>query len=72
MSRPAFSPEGVTFGACLVTLGVLGTLANLDRLLSSMAEGLDECACFEGAVVKIREAVEHLVGARMLLASTRS
>jgi hypothetical protein len=32
MSRPAFSPEGVTFGACLVALGVLGTLANLGRL----------------------------------------
>jgi hypothetical protein len=26
---PAFSPEGVTFGVCLVALGVLGTLANL-------------------------------------------
>lgn len=47
-------------------------LANLDRLLSTMAEGLDECVCFEGAVAKIREAVEHLAGARMLLASTRS
>ena len=32
MSRPAFSPEGVTFGVCLVALGVLGTLANLGRL----------------------------------------
>lgn len=48
------------------------TLANLDRLLSSMAEGLDECVCFEGAVAKIREAVEHLADTRMLLASTRS
>ena len=48
------------------------TLANLDRLLSSMADGLDECVCFEGAVAKIREAVEHLADARMLLASTRS
>ena len=47
-------------------------LANLDRLLSTVAEGLDDCACFEGAVAKIREAVEHLAGARMLLASTRS
>ena len=47
-------------------------LANLDRLLSSMAEGLDECGCCEGAVAKIREAVEDLAGARMLLASTRS
>ena len=47
-------------------------LANLDRLLSTVAEGLDECVCFEGAVAKIREAVEHLAGARMLLASTRS
>ena len=47
-------------------------LANLARLLSTMAEGLDECVCFEGAVAKIREAVEHLAGARMLLASTRS
>jgi len=32
MSRAAFSPEGVTFGVCLVALGVLGTLANLGRL----------------------------------------
>ncbi len=32
MSRSAFSPEGVTFGACLVALGVLGTLANLGRI----------------------------------------
>jgi hypothetical protein len=32
MSRPAFSPEGVTFGASLVAMGVLGTLANLGRI----------------------------------------
>jgi hypothetical protein len=32
MSRPAFSPEGVTLGFCLVALGVLWTLANLGRL----------------------------------------
>ena len=32
MSRAAFSPEGVTFGVCLVVLGLLGTLANLGRL----------------------------------------
>ncbi len=32
MSRPAFSPEGVTLGACLVALGVLWTLSNLGRL----------------------------------------
>jgi hypothetical protein len=32
MSRPAFSPEGLTLGACLVALGVLWTLANLGRL----------------------------------------
>ena len=25
-------------------------LANLDRLLATIAEGLDECVCFEGAV----------------------
>jgi hypothetical protein len=47
-------------------------LAGLDRLLSSVAEGLDECGCFEGPVAKIREAVEHLAGARLLLASARS
>ena len=47
-------------------------LANLDRLLSTVAEGLDECVCFEGAVAKIREAAAHLAGARMLLALTRS
>jgi hypothetical protein len=29
MSRPAFSPEGLTFGACLVALGVVWTLGNL-------------------------------------------
>ena len=29
MSRPAFSPEGLTFGACLVALGVVATLSNL-------------------------------------------
>jgi hypothetical protein len=32
MSRRGFSPEGVTLGVCLVALGVLGTLANLDRI----------------------------------------
>jgi hypothetical protein len=32
MTRSAFSPEGVTFGVSLVTLGVLGTLANLGKL----------------------------------------
>jgi hypothetical protein len=32
MSRPAFSPEGLTFGACLVALGVLWTLSNLGRI----------------------------------------
>jgi hypothetical protein len=32
MSRPAFSAEGVTFGACLVALGVLWTLSNLGRV----------------------------------------
>ena len=48
------------------------TLTNLDRLVSSVAEGLDECVCFERAVAEIREAAEHLAGARMLLALTRS
>lgn len=47
-------------------------LANLDRLLSAMAEGLDECVGFEDAVARIREAAEHLAGARLLLASKRS
>lgn len=32
MSRPAFSAEGLTLGACLVALGVLWTLSNLGRL----------------------------------------
>ena len=32
MSRPAFSPEGVTLGVCLTTLGILWTLSNLGRL----------------------------------------
>jgi hypothetical protein len=32
MSRPAFSPEGLTLGTCLVALGVLWTLSNLGRL----------------------------------------
>ncbi len=31
-SFSAFSPEGLTFGVCLVALGVLWTLANLGRL----------------------------------------
>ena len=32
MSRPAFSPEGLTLGVCLVVLGTLWTLSNLGRL----------------------------------------
>jgi hypothetical protein len=32
MSRPSFSPEGVTLGVCLVALGVLWTLGNLGRV----------------------------------------
>lgn len=48
------------------------TLANLGRLLSSVAEGLDECERFEGAAVKIRDAVMHLTDARALLVSARS
>jgi len=31
-SSSAFSPEGLTFGVCLVALGVLWTLANMGRL----------------------------------------
>jgi Domain of unknown function (DUF5668) len=31
-SFSAFSPEGLTFGVCLVALGVLWTLANMGRL----------------------------------------
>jgi hypothetical protein len=48
------------------------TLTNLDRLLSSVAYGLEEWVCFEGAVAKISEAVEHLAGSKVLLASKRS
>jgi hypothetical protein len=38
MSRPSFSPEGLTFGAGLVALGVLWTLSNMGRvdLLSTL------------------------------------
>jgi hypothetical protein len=32
MNRPAFSPEGVTLGVSLVTLGVLWTLGNLGKV----------------------------------------
>lgn len=32
MSRPLFSPEGLTLGVCLVVLGVLWTLSNLGHL----------------------------------------
>ncbi len=32
MSRPAFSPEGLTLGVCLVALGVSWTLSNMGRL----------------------------------------
>jgi hypothetical protein len=32
MSRPAFSPEGLTLGSCLVALGVLWTLSNTGTL----------------------------------------
>ena len=32
MSRPAFSPEGVTLGVGLVALGTLWTLSNLGRV----------------------------------------
>ena len=31
-SSSAFSPEGLTLGLCLVSLGVLWTFANLGRL----------------------------------------
>ncbi len=31
-SFSAFSPEGLTFGICLVVLGVLWTLSNMGRL----------------------------------------
>ena len=31
-SSSAFSPEGLTFGVCLVALGILWTLANMGRL----------------------------------------
>jgi len=48
-----------------------GTIANLERLLSSIAEGLNECVGFESAVSEIREAREHLAGARVLLTATR-
>ena len=70
-------PNAMVLGSYIVNYSATAreagvTLANLDRLLSSVAEGLDECVCFEGAVAKIREAVEHLADARMLLASTRS
>ncbi len=32
MSRPGFSPEGLTLGAGLVALGILWTLSNLGRI----------------------------------------
>ena len=32
MSRPLFSPEGLTLGTCLVAVGILWTLSNLGRL----------------------------------------
>ena len=32
MSRPLFSPEGLTLGSCLVAVGVVWTLSNLGRL----------------------------------------
>jgi hypothetical protein len=32
MSRPVFSPEGLTLGVCLVALGVAWTLSNMGRL----------------------------------------
>lgn len=32
MSRPAFNPEGVTLGACLVALGVVWTFHNMGRV----------------------------------------
>ena len=31
-SSSPFSPEGLTFGVCLVALGVLWTLSNMGRL----------------------------------------
>jgi len=48
------------------------TLANLGRLLSSVAEGLDECECFVEAVARVRKAVAHLTGARALLVPAAS
>ena len=32
MSRPVFSPEGLTLGVCLTGVGILWTLANAGRL----------------------------------------
>ena len=32
MSRPAFSPEGVTLGLGLIAIGLLWTLSNLGRV----------------------------------------
>jgi LiaF transmembrane domain len=32
MSRPSFSPEGLTLGAGLVAVGLLWTLSNMGRL----------------------------------------
>jgi len=32
MTRPSFSPEGVTLGTSLIAIGVAWTLANLGRL----------------------------------------
>ena len=48
------------------------TLSNLERLVSSVIDGLEKCGSHEQAVTSLLAAEAHLRGARAILSSERS
>ena len=48
------------------------TLSNLESLVSSVIDGLEDCGSHEKAVTSLREAVAHLREARAILSSVGS